>query len=299
MPDDQIVEQTPEQVQQEQQAAEAAFAIAADDTPAKAAAPDAAELKAGDADETKADPNKDDKVDPNKEEADPWLGVNPIVRAKLEGIDKLSNDMRQFTTEMKTAAGRMQSEMAAAKLAASKVDNAPTQEQIAAAAATPEKWDKLKELFKEWSDEFSATDAIDERITGRLAAERAETLKAIPKVDVEEITKGVRELARIDMKHPSWEEDIYVPKEQGGGFTPAFAAWRNIQPPEIQALGGSNLARDAIKMLDLYYDHQKKVAEQEKKQQRLEAAIPAKGTPGQRQQTQSEQDAAEKAFESA
>jgi len=302
MPDDQIVvEQTPEQVQQEQQAAEAAFAIAAEDAPVKAA-PEVAELKAGDTDESNADQNKDDKAEPGKEVVDPWKDVPPVVRETLEGINGKLGSFDKLGNDMKAGIGRiaaMQSELAAAKAASAKVDNAPTQAQIDAAAASPEKWDKLKELFKDWSDEFSATDAIDERITGRLAAERAETLKAIPKVDVEEITKGVRELARIDMKHPSWEEDIYVPKEQGGGFTPAFAAWRNTQPPEIQALGGSSLARDAIKMLDLYYDHQKKVAEQEKKQQRLEAAIPAKGTPGQRQPTQSELDAAEAAFASA
>lgn len=279
MSDEKVIEQTPEQ---ERASAEAAFAITSDVTPVKAAPVDA-KVKASDTPEEPA---------PQEAKPDPWDGVPGIVREKLEGIDKLGNDM-------KAGIGRiaaMQSELAAAKAAASKVENAPTQDQIAAAAASPEKWDQLKELFKDWSDEFNATDAIDERITGRLAAERTEMLKAIPQVDVDGIKKEVRELARIDMKHPNWEDDIYAPE---GGFSPNFAAWRNVQPPEVQALGASALARDSIKMLDLYYDHRKKIETQERNKQRLESAIPAKGTSGQRQQTPSERDAEQSAFASA
>ena len=282
---DETVSQTPEQ---ERASAEAAFAITSEIAPVKAA-PEDDKVKAAD---TPAEPALEIKPDP-------WDGVPGIVRETLEGINGKLGKFDALGNDMKAGIGRiaaMQSELAAAKAAASKVDNAPTDEQIAAAATSPEKWDQLKELFKDWSDEFNATEAIDERITGRLAAERTEMLKAIPQVDVDGIKKEVRELARIDMKYPTWEDDIYAPE---GGFSPDFAAWRNAQPPEIQALGASALARDSIKMLGLYYDHRKKIAEQEKNKQRLESAIPAKGTPGQRQQTPSQRASAENALASA
>lgn len=278
MPDE-IITPTPEQEQQERQSAEAAFAIAADDAPIKAA-PAADAVKAVEA-----------KPVPVKEVVDPWKDVPQVVREKLEGFDKLGNDMRSGMGRI----AAMQSELAAAKAAVSKVDNAPTAEQIAAAAKSPEQWDKLKELFHDWSDEFSAADAIDERIGGRIS----EAIKLIPKaqeIDIAAIKNETRELSRVDTKHPTWEDDIYAPD---GGFNPNFAAWKNSQPPEVQALGASKLSRDAIKMLDMYYDHRKVVATQEKNKQRLEAAIPAQGTSSQRQPTTSERDAAEKAFASA
>lgn len=267
---------TPEQVAQERQIAEAAFATASDDTPVKAE-PEVVEVKAV-------------EPEPVKEVVDPWKDVPQVVREKLEGIDRLGNDM-------KAGIGRiaaMQSELAAAKVAASKMNNSPTQGQIAAAATSPETWEKLKEMFKDWSEEFNAADAIDERITGRFAAERAELAKTTPNVDA--LMNKARSLARIDSKHPNWEADIYAPE---GGFAPDFAAWRTTQPPEVQALGASDKPGDSIKMLDMYYDHRKTVAEKQKKDQRLESAIPAKGTPGQRQPTSSDRDAAEAAFASA
>lgn len=281
----QETQQTPEQ---ERQSAEAAFAIASTDTPVKAV-PEVVDIKA-------------EKEEPQKEVIDPWKDVPAVVRETLEGINGKLGKFDTLGNDMKAGIGRiaaMQSELAAAKAAAKNIDNAPTQDQIAAAAVSPEKWDKLKELFKDWSDEFNATDAIDERINGRIAAERAEVLKLIPDVpsiDIEEIKKDVREISRVDSKFPTWEEDICAPD---GGFVPEFAAWKNAQPPEIQALGASSAAKDAIKMLGLYYDHRDAIAKQEKKRQQLEAAIPAKGTPGQRQPTQSEREAAEKAFASA
>lgn len=293
-------EQTPEQ---ERQATEAAFeAVGAKPEAAAPAAPEAA-------------PESEKPADVPTTEAkaaapDPWEGVPPIVRQTLDGISGKLGAVESLGHDLKTTAGRVaaiQSELATARATAKTMGNAPTAAQIEAAAKDPQEWADLKNDFPEWAG------ATDRRIDQKLAAQRDELLKQIPSagVDVEglrrdvgttvgEAIKRARQLARVDLKHPTWEQDIYVDAEvPDKGFTPEFAAWMKAQAPEIQALADSVKADDAIKMLDSYYDHRKAQVAREKKQQRLEAAIPAKGSSGQRQPTQSERDAAEQAFASA
>jgi hypothetical protein len=275
-------EQTPEQ---ERQSAEAAFA-ATTEAPVEAEA----EIKAVEA------PKEEVK------EADPWDGVSPVLRQTIEGINSKLGKIDALTNEVKAGTGRiaaMQREMASAQAAAKVVEVAPTQSQISEASKNPDNWKNLKDTFPEWATE------LDERF----AAERAELLKQMPAVDVDgikrdvsasmseaikqsevRVTKIAREFARVDLKYENWEVDVRAPE---------FAAWTKAQAPEIQALAESNNARDAIKMLDMYYDHRKIEEARAKKTARLEAAIPAKGTNSQRQPTESDRDAAEKAFASA
>lgn len=240
------------------------------------------------------------------EKPDPWEGVPPIVRQTLEGISAKLGAVDALSQDIKTTAGRVaaiQSGLATAKATAKTMENAPTAAQIDAAAKDPEEWAELKREFPEW------TTATEGYIKQALAAERADLLKQIPKaeaVDVDGLRRDVdvtvgdamnraRQLARVDLKYPTWEQDVRAPD---GNLNAGFAAWMKTQTPEIQALADSVKADDAIKMLDMYYDHLKAQAAHQKKQQRLEAAIPARGTSGQRQPTQSERDAAEQAFAS-
>jgi len=74
-----------------------------------------------------------------------------------------------------------------------------------------------------------------------------------------------------------WEDDIYVVAPNGSkSFKPEFAAWMQAQAPEVKALADSQNARDAISMLDKYYDHRKAEAAKAKNQSRLAGAVQPK-----------------------
>lgn len=235
----------------------------------------------------KAETPKEDAAAP-----DPWAGVPPIVRQTLEGISTRLGAVDTLSKDIKTTAGRvaaMQSTLATAKATAKVMENAPTAAQIEAAAKDPAEWAELGKDFPEW------TKATEGYIKQALAVERAEILKQIPKpeaVDVDglrsdvnvivgEATKRGRQLARVDFKHPTWEQDVYLDVEAPEkGFTPDFAAWMKTQAPETQALADSVKADDAIKMLDMYYDHRKNVARKDKNQARLAANVAPKSAAG-------------------
>lgn len=234
-----------------------------------------------------------------------WDGVPVKVRQTLEAISGKVGTLDKIEHRLKGVEGRtgaalegvhaLKIALTAAKEVAKTVDDAPTQAQIDAAAKDPEKWEALKKDFEEW------TQATEEYVKRQLAAERAETLKQIPKVDIDGIKKDVgdtvgkavakaraeavkeaRQLVMIDQKHPTWEEDVHVYAEDGtASLTPEFSAWMNKQDPDVKALADSNLARDALKMLDLYYADRKAVADAtakaERNKKRLDSAITPKG----------------------
>lgn len=267
------VELTPEQQAQEVDAAVAAGykkARGGEDPPAKVETP-VAEIK-----------------EAVKVEATP----DPIeaLRQDLQGIKGRLASLDTLTNEVKAGTGRIaaiQRELATAKAAAKTVEVAPTQAQIDAAAKDPEKWEALKKDFEEW------TQATEEYVKQKLAAERAETLKLVPKVDVDGIKKEVgdtvdqavakarveavkeaRQLVTVDLKYPTWEEDVHVYAQDGTiSLTPEFSAWMQTQAPEVKALADSNLARDALKMLDAFYEHRKAEAKKQTNQARLASAV--------------------------
>lgn len=219
---------------------------------------------------------------------DPWEGVAPVVRETLQAIDGKMGKLTKVSHELKTAVGRFQSEVAAAKSVAKTIEDAPTQAQITAASHSLEEWNKLKADFEGWSK------GIDERIAERIAAERTETLKQFKPqtVDVDgikrdvgagfneaisksrqEVVKLARAFGRVDGKYPDWETDVHLPT---GEYTPEFSAWETKQAPDIRALADSESAADAIKMLEMFYDHRKAEAKREKNQARLATVVAPK-----------------------
>lgn len=215
---------------------------------------------------------------------DPWEGVNPKVKAELESvsaklasIDKLPDRLRNIEGHIGGLTSQLKTALATAKAVEKTGTEAPTEAQIKAAGAyTSEKWKRLEEDFPDWAA------AMDERLaTLKPAAEAPAVDVAGIKQEVStEITKSVeeriteaRQLARIDAKYPDWEEEV---------ATKEFKAWKATQKPEIQALGASPLAKDAIAMLDLYATAKKaaakKAAEDAANKKRLESAITPKGT---------------------
>jgi len=217
------------------------------------------------------------------------VGVLDKIEGRLKSVEGRTGAALERVHELKTA-------MDTAKTVKQAGGDAPTQEQIAAAATNEEHWESLKADFPEWAE---GTDKrIDQRVEARLAklvippAIDAAGLKSELTGSMSEIIAKAtsaakaeaRELAKIDRKHETWTQDIYVNgADQAGGFTPEFNQWQEAQPPEIRALQTSDKASDAIKMLDAFYEHRKALADAtakaERNKKRLDSAITPKGVP--------------------
>jgi len=232
-----------------------------------------------------------------------WDGVPAKVRQTLEAISGKVGALDKIEHRLKGVEGRtgaaldgvhaLKAALDAAKTVTKSGGDAPTQAQIAVAASSDADWAKLLEDFPDWKD------GIDKRIDQRLDA-RLQKLTP-PAVDVaglkKELTGTVTEiiahatseakaetraLTQVDRKHENWEQDIYVDGDRSKGVqTPEFTAWKNTQTPEMRALADSHDPRDAVKMLDAFYEHRKAVAEAtakaERNKKRLDSAITPKG----------------------
>lgn len=179
------------------------------------------------------------QAEPTAEPAAPAeIAPKDPVLERLEAQDAL---IKKLSQDLKMASGRVskiQGELDAGRAAAKAVKDAPTADQQAAAAIDPAKWTALKEEFPEW------TDAMDSRISERLAAATKNLQPAASgqPVDVDEVIRK-REIQRVLRKHKDFED---VRRSED------FATWRATQPPEVNALGASELAEDAIEMMDLF-----------------------------------------------
>lgn len=313
-----------EQAKAAQVAAEAAFASV--DDPAVKPEPKEVKLEpvieksdAEKATETKAAEEAATKAATEAE----WEGVPVKVRQTLEAISGKVGTLDRIEHRLKGVEGRsgaalegvhaLKTALEAAKTVEKAGGEAPTQEQIAAAAASDERWNSLKEDFPEWAEgtDRRIAQVLDERLSkftpqsvdvAGLKSELTGSMSEVVAKATREAKAEARELAKIDRKHETWTQDIFINgADSTGGFTPEFAAWEAAQPPEIRALKTSGKATDAIKMLDGYYEHRTALAEATAKEarnkKRLDSAITPKGVAtAQVNRNPSQREAAEQAF---
>lgn len=209
---------------------------------------------------------------------DPFAGLHPAVRARLESIDALTSRLRNaeghiggLTSENK----RIANELAVAKAAAVSATVAPTATQMAAAKINSEKWDQLKTEFPEWAE------ALEERLSGlnttqpdieALRTQIREDLKQEMSTDVNtriaDITAKTEDRL-VNVAHRGWK-DLVKTKD--------FTDWYAKQPTEVQQLGASPVAEDAIALLDRFQAQRPvtqvvdPVAIKQQRQQRLQEA---------------------------
>jgi len=216
------------------------------------------------------------EVDEQEEaDEDPWTGVNPALRQTLESLQSRLSDIDVLNTRLKQAESRIggaERRLHEAKVAAEKVVEAPSAEQIAKAAKSEEKMNALKEDFPEWGD-------VLEETKNELTAQTAELAKKIPDVEALRGSLNQEVEARVDAVRKEMaieavraiHEDLDEIK-----VSPQFIDWVNKQPPETVAKLGSWKPSDAIKVLNSYKDFlankksPKTIAEE--RQQRLESA---------------------------
>lgn len=215
---------------------------------------------------------------------DPYAGLHPAVRAKLEQQDQLVNRLRNaeghiggLVSENK----RIKDELAAAKAAADAVRSAPTQAQVQQAKASTEKWDQLKTDFPEWADALEERlganaqpdlDGLRNQIREQLTPELTEQISTKLRADIAAETEG----RLVNVAHRGWRDTVK---------TPEFVAWYEKQPADIKALGASPTAEDAIALLDAFKEttvNRPSAAQikQQRQQRMQEAASVARGNQG-------------------
>jgi hypothetical protein len=208
--------------------------------------------------------------------ADPLAGLPEEVRLALGKITQLEHANAQLLHHVKTAEGRVaaiQREFQQGRQAATSVDAAPSQGQMAAAAKNPEKWEQLKQDFPEWAG------AMEEYVGSKLNGMQS-GVQAMQVVDYvqqqlaaeRETMKTAIEEARVEGRYEDWRETVN---------TPDFAQWFAIQSNEVKALADSSAARDAIKMLDMFHNLKAKPATEIKQERGARLAAAATTRPGQ------------------
>ena len=184
----------------------------------------------------------------------------------------MASSQQQLINELKEAKGRigaLQSEFAKARQA--QPAEQPTQKQIVAAQADPEKWAALKSDFPEWGEGITAY--VESRLgqlggVGLTPEQVEQMVSQRTDATTSALEKRFNE-ALVSVKHKNWRQDVN---------TPEFAAWFQAQPGEVQAMASSPNGFDAIEMLDRFVADKAKPATdvKQERQQKLQAAVTGK-----------------------
>lgn len=215
--------------------------------PAPAAEPEKDEVETQDQGGT---PEGQDRA-ANEPEKDHWEGVPAVLKEQLEGITGQLTTLGSIENRLKQAErriGSIQNEFHNAKQAAQETKEAPTKEEMAAAAETEEAWEDLKEEYPDWAQAIEA----------KLAAQSADIKKHLPDVsEIRQSVSGIKDAMITDaalerrlvgFAHPGWESTVKS-KE--------YTAWLSGQPADIQHkhYNGAS-ADDAVFVLNKFKEFQ-------------------------------------------
>nr|BDD47851.1 hypothetical protein 24 [Burkholderiaceae bacterium] len=235
----------------------------------------------GEVEEPPQEEETEEVVAEEKVASDPFEGLPDAVKQKLAKIDELEKSNQTLLHHIKTAEGRvsaLQREQDIARRVQEQVakqnNEAPTQKEIAKAEKDPEKWARLKEDFPEWAEGLE--EYVSTRLGGMQQPQQTIDAKQIEgyvnnqiNASRTEMTRRIEE-ATLDGRHPSWRDDV---KSQD------FNNWLTNQPNEVRVLADSQAAKDAIRMMDLFYESKKTPAtdiKQSRSQKLVKAANPSR-----------------------
>lgn len=190
---------------------------------------------------------------------DIYAGLHPAVAQRLRGVEGLEQRLRKnegITGNLNSQLKASQDEVAKLKTALDQRATsaaagvvAPTAAAVAAAAGKSEKWNQLKAEFPEWAEAVEERlgsqapaaavdlDALRKQIGDELAASLTTNLTASIRSQIQ----GETEERLVNVAHRGWKDTVK---------TPQFTDWMKGQPAEVQALGASPVAEDAIALLD-------------------------------------------------
>jgi len=189
--------------------------------------------------------------------------ADPPAPKKPATADELAAELARTRAEMERrvrqseghagnamqAVKRLQAELEAERARAAQRAQAPTQEQVDAAAKSSTKWTALKSDYPEWAE------AIEERFGTQGARGDEEAIRRVEQKAAQDIA-AAREEARaartdsqrtrvefVEMFHPGWE-DTCRSKE--------FKEWMGKAGDEERALAESDRPADAVRLLNRF-----------------------------------------------
>lgn len=213
---------------------------------------------------------------PHQEEQEEVTAAPAAEPPKVDPlIEELRRGQADLVNQLKTTTGRvaaLQSELAQAKKAAAPAapGDAPTDAQIAAAAADPAEWKQLKEDFPDWGTAIEKF--LDVKLAGLKPAAAPPAQEPVDPTAAIQKQIEQREIAYVERKHPGWEQLIK---------TPEFETWFKAQPKDVQDLADSPYSADAVDLFNRFKANPataKVTSLQQQRGQRLAAA--QTGKPG-------------------
>lgn len=205
-----------------------------------------------------------------------WNSLPPVVRSKLESIDKMQGTMDKLAGHIGGMKRQLDQTIATAQTAAKEAGTkAPTDAQVQEALSDPEAWQQFEEDFPDFAKPIATElNAIRKSIGERSNAVDPDSLAEQIEKRVSSQIDAAEERAYVRLKHPDWKNTVK---------TEDFKSWLQAQPEDMQARAESDLADDAIALLDGFNEHRKAREEaqrqQQKRQSRLQGAVAPRGTP--------------------
>lgn len=160
--------------------------------------------------------------------------VPPISPLELR-IQELAALVDTQGALLRTATGRIGALQSA-------LDKAQVQAPAPAPTEQP-KLDRWKRLAEEYPEMGAA---VEELVNANKPAAPATTLDPDDVREIVDKTFEAKQAERVSERFPGWEARVR---------TPAFKEWKSRQPAEVQALGASMFAEDAIALLQKFDEY--------------------------------------------
>ncbi len=177
--------------------------------------------------------------------ADPFADLPSAVRDTLLGLQaqvaQLTNRQRNVEGHIGGINSKLQQQLQAAQAATAQGGQAPSREQMAAAAGSATAMARLKEDYPEFGAALDA--ALNERLATLPTQAQTQAPAGLTEADVQARIDQVRREMAVEMRHPGWLNDVK---------TPRFLGWLQSQANEVKMLAGSDEPADAIRLLDLF-----------------------------------------------
>lgn len=195
------------------------------------------------------------------EPVDPWAGVNPTLKAEFLTLKEKASLLDQVEARLKQAERRIGSVTnelhEANKTAAAlkkQAEDAPTEEEIKAAAESDAEWEGLKEAYPEWAGILEKKLALEANKTKKQLKEVEDLKNELATIkeksggqsgpSIDEIRADIRK-DLVSQRYPKWEEDV---KSQN------FGVWIKTQDEETIKKCNSDNPFDAIEVLDKFHN---------------------------------------------
>ena len=178
---------------------------------------------------------------------DPYAGLPPEAVERIKAAEAERDELRHQVSSGNGRVSALQRKLndlerqiqqaSAAQSAAG--NDAPSEQQIAEAMETPEKWEDFKDEYPEIAD------AIDSRLAAALNQHQSQLdqrlAPVIETVHEQKVLTGYEELEQI---HPGWRDRV---------ATDDFQSWLEQQPEAVQAWADSDDVNEASSLIG-YYD---------------------------------------------